>query len=67
MKKQRLSLLNILMIMLLLDSIFIIFAFSQDQKSEILPKDYHPIIHPADFTTRKRWSMKRKQKRELRE
>jgi len=52
MKKQRLSLLNILMIMLLLNSIFFIFVFSQDQKSEILQKDYHPIIHPADFTTK---------------
>ena len=52
MKKQRLNLLNIVMIMLLFYSLFFILAFSQDQKSEILQKDYNPVINPTDFTTK---------------
>lgn len=52
MKKQSLRLLTIILILLFMNLMISLFAFSQEQQFEILQESYNPVINPADFTNR---------------
>jgi uncharacterized membrane protein YkoI len=51
MKKKGMCFGTIFLILLFMNMVFFFFGFSQEQKFEILQKEYNPIIHPADFST----------------
>ncbi len=51
-KKQKLYLLNFLIILLAINSIFSIVILSESQESLVINEEYNPVINPTDFTTR---------------
>ena len=51
MKKQKLYLLNFLIILLAINSIFSIFVLSESPESVAINEEYNPVINPTDFTT----------------